>query len=118
MMAAALFILKCSSTLSPSKRIRVNTQKKLRVPLFFEKEIAYNRLIKKMRIYAETFQEDVLMELERREYLQKRVEKKDNGKSARAQLEVVFVVNRGNQLYYIQSALSIADPEKRKQEIH
>ena len=43
--------------------------------------------------------------------------KKDDGKSARAQLEVDFVVNRGNQRYYIQSALSVADPEKKEQEI-
>ncbi len=40
-----------------------------------------------------------------------------DGKSARSQLEIDFVVNRGYQRYYIQSALSIADPEKRKQEI-
>jgi len=39
------------------------------------------------------------------------------GKSARSQLEIDFVVNRGYQRYYIQSVLSIADPEKRKQEI-
>lgn len=43
--------------------------------------------------------------------------KNENGKSARTQLEIDFVVNRGNQRYYIQSALSIADPEKREQEI-
>ena len=44
--------------------------------------------------------------------------KKENGQSARAQLEIDFVVNRGNQRYYIQSALSISDPEKRAQEIN
>ena len=38
-------------------------------------------------------------------------------KKVRKQLEVDFVVNRGNDRYYIQSALSIADPEKKKQEI-
>ena len=43
--------------------------------------------------------------------------KKEDGKSARTQLEIDFVVNRGNQRYYIQSALSISDPEKRVQEI-
>ena len=43
---------------------------------------------------------------------------KDNDrKSARSQLEIDFVVNRGNERYYIQSALSVADPEKREQEI-
>lgn len=39
------------------------------------------------------------------------------GKKIRKQLEVDFVVNRGNQRYYIQSALSIADPEKKEREI-
>jgi len=40
-----------------------------------------------------------------------------SGKKVRKQLEVDFVVNRGDERYYIQSALSIDDPEKRKQEI-
>ena len=44
--------------------------------------------------------------------------KNKEGKSARTQLEIDFVVNRGNQRYYIQSALSVADPEKRAQEIN
>lgn len=38
-------------------------------------------------------------------------------KKTRKQLEVDFVVNRGNDRYYIQSTLTIADPEKKKQEI-
>ncbi len=43
---------------------------------------------------------------------------KDNGdKKVRKQLEVDFVVNRGDDRYYIQSALSIDDPEKKTQEI-
>lgn len=41
----------------------------------------------------------------------------DAGKNVRKQLEVDFVVNRGDERYYIQSALSIADPEKKEQEI-
>ena len=41
----------------------------------------------------------------------------ENGKNARKQLEVDFVVNRGDERFYIQSALSIDDPEKKKQEI-
>lgn len=41
----------------------------------------------------------------------------EDGKKIRKQLEVDFVVNRGNDRYYIQSALTIADPEKKKQEI-
>lgn len=41
----------------------------------------------------------------------------DFGKNVRKQLEVDFVVNRGDERYYIQSALTVADPEKREQEI-
>ena len=43
--------------------------------------------------------------------------KTEEGKKIRKQLEVDFVVNRGEQRYYIQSALSIVNPEKREQEI-
>ena len=43
--------------------------------------------------------------------------KDEAGKNVRKQLEVDFVVNRGDARYYIQSALTIADPEKREQEI-
>ena len=39
------------------------------------------------------------------------------GKNIRRQLEVDFVVNRGDERYYIQSALSVDDPEKKEQEI-
>ncbi len=38
------------------------------------------------------------------------------GRSERRQLEVDFVVNRGGERCYIQSALTVADPEKREQE--
>lgn len=41
----------------------------------------------------------------------------DSGKNIRKQLEVDFVVNRGDERYYIQSALSVSDPEKKEQEI-
>ena len=34
----------------------------------------------------------------------------------RRQLEVDFVLNQGSVRYYVQSALTVADPEKRKQE--
>ncbi len=40
-----------------------------------------------------------------------------DGKKIRKQLEVDFVVNKGEKRFYIQSALSIADPEKKEQEI-
>lgn len=43
--------------------------------------------------------------------------KDEAGKKVRKQLEVDFVVNRGNDRYYIQSALSVADPAKKEQEI-
>lgn len=39
------------------------------------------------------------------------------GKKIRKQLEVDFVVNRGSERYYIQSALTIADESKREQEL-
>lgn len=39
------------------------------------------------------------------------------GKKIRKQLEVDFVVNQGGKRFYIQSALSIADPDKKEQEI-
>ena len=43
--------------------------------------------------------------------------KDDAGKKVRKQLEVDFVANRGSDRTYIQSALTVADPEKRAQEI-
>ena len=43
--------------------------------------------------------------------------KESAGKKIRKQLEVDFVVNKGEKRFYIQSALSIADPEKKEQEI-
>ncbi|MDD5867471.1 MAG: ATP-binding protein [Lachnospiraceae bacterium] len=43
--------------------------------------------------------------------------KNSAGKKIRKQLEVDFVVNKGKKRFYIQSALSIADPEKKEQEI-
>lgn len=39
------------------------------------------------------------------------------GKKIRKQLEVDFVVNQGDKRFYIQSALSVSDPDKREQEI-
>lgn len=43
--------------------------------------------------------------------------KDENKKSKRAQLEIDFVANKGSKKYYIQSALTVADEEKRNQEI-
>lgn len=40
-----------------------------------------------------------------------------DGKKIRKQLEVDFVVNQGSKRFYIQSALSIADTDKKEQEI-
>ena len=44
--------------------------------------------------------------------------KDSEGKSKRSQLEIDFVANSGNKRYYIQSALSVSDEEKRQQEIN
>lgn len=43
--------------------------------------------------------------------------KDENKKSKRAQLEIDFVANKGSKKYYIQSALTVGDEEKRKQEV-
>ena len=40
----------------------------------------------------------------------------DSGRSARTQLEVDFVANKGSKRYYIQSAYELGTPEKREQE--
>lgn len=45
------------------------------------------------------------------------VESDQNGKVIRKQLEVDFVCNLGSSRYYIQSAYSLPDEEKRTQEI-
>ncbi|MCL1846966.1 MAG: ATP-binding protein [Coriobacteriia bacterium] len=42
--------------------------------------------------------------------------KNKEGKSQRSQLEVDFVANKGSRRYYIQSCLSVAEEEKRRQE--
>ncbi|MBO6206715.1 MAG: ATP-binding protein [Lachnospiraceae bacterium] len=42
--------------------------------------------------------------------------KDPDGKKIRKQLEVDFVVNKGDKRVYIQSALSVADPDKKAQE--
>ena len=44
-------------------------------------------------------------------------EKNSDGKVARKQLEVDFVCNLGSSRLYIQSAYSMPDEEKQKQEI-
>lgn len=44
-------------------------------------------------------------------------EKNENGQTVRKQLEVDFICNIGSMKYYIQSAFSIPDEEKREQEI-
>lgn len=44
--------------------------------------------------------------------------KDENGKSRRTGLEVDFVANMGSRKYYIQSALTVGEEEKLKQEIN
>lgn len=41
----------------------------------------------------------------------------EDGKSKRANLEIDFIANKGSQKYYIQSALTVSDEEKKEQEI-
>jgi predicted AAA+ superfamily ATPase len=41
----------------------------------------------------------------------------EDGKSKRANLEIDFIANKGSQRYYIQSALTVSDKDKREQEI-
>ena len=41
----------------------------------------------------------------------------DNGKKDYKQLEIDFVVNKGSDKYYIQSAYSIEDNNKKEQEL-
>lgn len=43
--------------------------------------------------------------------------KDENKKSKRAQLEIDFVANKGSKKYYIQSALTVSEEEKHKQEV-
>lgn len=43
--------------------------------------------------------------------------KMQDGKSTHLQREIDFIVNKGSQRYYIQSAYSIPDEEKREQEL-
>jgi predicted AAA+ superfamily ATPase len=43
--------------------------------------------------------------------------KDENKISKRAQLEIDFVATKGSKKYYVQSALSVSEDEKRKQEI-
>ena len=45
------------------------------------------------------------------------VERNQEGKVVRKQLEVDFICNLGSKRYYIQSVYSIPDKEKRSQEI-
>lgn len=44
--------------------------------------------------------------------------KNEEGRNKRHQLEVDFVANNASNRYYIQSALYVADEEKRKQEVN
>lgn len=43
--------------------------------------------------------------------------KDENKKSKRAQLEIDFVANKGSKKYYIQSAFTVGEEEKRQQEV-
>ena len=45
------------------------------------------------------------------------VSEKNEGRQVRKQCEIDFVVNDGAKKYYIQSALSISDPDKMETEL-
>ena len=64
-------------------------------------------------IYNELCGRDFSVDVGVVEYCYKDAEKK----SKRTQLEIYFVANKGSKKYYIQSALTVADEEKREQEI-
>ena len=64
-------------------------------------------------IYNELCGRDFSVDVGVVEYCYKDVEKK----SKRTQLEIDFVANKGSKKYYVQSALTVADEEKREQEI-
>ncbi len=64
-------------------------------------------------IYNELCGRDFSVDVGVVEYCYKDAEKK----SKRTQLEIDFVANKGSEKYYIQSALTVADEEKREQEI-
>ena len=64
-------------------------------------------------IYNELCGRDFSVDVGVVEYCYKNAEKK----SKRTQLEIDFVANKGSKKYYIQSALTVADKEKREQEV-
>ena len=64
-------------------------------------------------IYNELCIRDFNVDVGTVEYCYKDAEKK----SKRAYLEIDFIANKGSKKYYVQSALTVADEEKREQEI-
>ncbi len=64
-------------------------------------------------IYNELCNRDFSVDVGVVEYCYKDEEKK----SKRLQLEIDFVANKGSKKYYVQSALTVADEEKREQEV-
>ena len=64
-------------------------------------------------IYNELCVRDFSVDVGIVEYCYKDAEKK----SKRAYLEIDFIANKGSKKYYVQSALTVADEEKREQEI-
>lgn len=64
-------------------------------------------------IYNELCVRDFSVDVGVVEYCYKDAEKK----SKRAYLEIDFIANKGSKKYYVQSALTVADEEKREQEI-
>ena len=64
-------------------------------------------------IYNELFNREYSVDVGVVEYCYKDEQKR----SKRTQLEIDFVANKGSKRYYVQSALTVGDVEKREQEI-
>ena len=107
-----------------SKRFDIKGKKYIETPLkyYFTDMGIRNSLINYRQIEKTHIMENIIYtELRRRGFNVDVgvVEKRDtvkNGKREYMQLEVDFIVNKGNERYYIQSAYSIEDNSKRVQE--
>lgn len=107
-----------------AKRYDVKGRKYLKTPMkYYFSDVGIRNARLGFRQQEEThIMENVLFcDLKRRGYdvdvgvVEKNVVS-ETGTKERKQLEVDFVVNRGYQRYYIQSALTVAESEKRQQE--
>ena len=108
-----------------SKRYDIKGKKYIETPskYYFVDIGIRNSLINFRQIEKNHIMENIIYtELRRRGFnvdigiLSKR-DNEENGKRNYKQLEVDFVINKGNEKYYLQSAYSIDDSKKREQEL-